>query len=124
MSGARPRVVHVTTTDISLDWLLGNQLEAFAAAGYDVIGVSAPGPFVSSLEERGIRHVPLRHATRSFAPLEDAQARRPTTTGNTRSRLIGVSFAFVNNTRIQVLRPAVRARERRSLLRARCKIRS
>ena len=67
-------MVHVTTTDISLELLLGNQLEAFAAAGYEVIGVSAPGPFVSALERRGIRHVPLRHATRSFAPLEDVQA--------------------------------------------------
>jgi glycosyltransferase involved in cell wall biosynthesis len=72
--GARPRVVHVTTTDISLELLLGNQLAAFSAAGYDVIGVSAPGPFVPALEQRGIRHVPLHHATRSFAPLEDAQA--------------------------------------------------
>jgi glycosyltransferase involved in cell wall biosynthesis len=67
-------VVHVTTTDISLELLIGNQLAAFAAAGYDVIGVSAPGPFVPALEQRGIRHVPLHHATRSFAPLEDAQA--------------------------------------------------
>jgi glycosyltransferase involved in cell wall biosynthesis len=66
--------VHVTTTDISLEWLLGGQLEAFAAAGYEVIGVSAPGPFVPALERRGIRHVPLRHATRSVAPTEDARA--------------------------------------------------
>jgi glycosyltransferase involved in cell wall biosynthesis len=63
----------VTTTDISLELLLGNQLAAFAAAGYEVIGVSAPGPFVPALEQRGLRHVPLRHATRSFAPLEDAR---------------------------------------------------
>jgi glycosyltransferase involved in cell wall biosynthesis len=74
VTNARPRVVHVTTTDISLEWLLGNQLAAFEAAGYEVIGVSAPGPFVAALEQRGIRHVPLRHATRSVAPLEDAQA--------------------------------------------------
>ena len=74
MTQTRPRVVHVTTTDISLEWLLGGQLEAFAAAGYEVIGVSAPGPFVPALERRGIRHVPLRHATRSVAPTEDARA--------------------------------------------------
>ena len=72
MSAAR--VVHVTTTDISLELLLGNQLAAFADAGYEVIGVSAPGPFVPALEQRGIRHVSLQHATRSFAPLEDARA--------------------------------------------------
>lgn len=75
MTGApSPLVVHVTTTDISLELLLGSQLEAFAAAGFEVIGVSAPGPFVAALEQRSIRHVPLRHATRSLAPLEDAQA--------------------------------------------------
>ena len=52
------RLVHVTTTDISLALLLGPQLRAFSAAGYEVIGVSAPGPFVPRLEEWGIRHVP------------------------------------------------------------------
>jgi glycosyltransferase involved in cell wall biosynthesis len=70
----RPRVMHVTTTDISLALLLGPQLEAFQRAGYEVVGVSAPGPYVAELEARGIAHVPLRHATRSMAPLQDAQA--------------------------------------------------
>jgi glycosyltransferase involved in cell wall biosynthesis/ribosomal protein S18 acetylase RimI-like enzyme len=67
-------VAHVTTTDISLELLLGPQLEAFARAGYDVVGVSAAGPFVPALEARGIRHVPLRYATRSWAPMRDARA--------------------------------------------------
>ncbi|HUI47974.1 MAG TPA: glycosyltransferase family 1 protein, partial [Acidimicrobiia bacterium] len=58
-SGAAPRVVHVTTTDISLALLLGPQLAAFRAAGYDVIGVSAAGPYVSQLEGLGIHHVAL-----------------------------------------------------------------
>jgi glycosyltransferase involved in cell wall biosynthesis len=71
---ARPLVAHVTTTDISLELLLGPQLEAFAAAGYDVVGVSAPGPHVEALAARGIRHVPLRHATRAIAHTQDAQA--------------------------------------------------
>jgi glycosyltransferase involved in cell wall biosynthesis len=70
----RPLVAHITTTDISLELLLGPQLEAFTAAGFDVVGISAPGPYVTALEERGIRHIPLRHATRSFAPTEDVQA--------------------------------------------------
>ena len=34
-----PRLVHLTTTDMSLDWLLRPQLEAFADAGYEVIGM-------------------------------------------------------------------------------------
>ena len=37
---ARHRLVHLTTTDMSLDWLLAPQLRAFAAAGYEVIGTA------------------------------------------------------------------------------------
>lgn len=69
-----PTVVHVTTIDMSLELLLGPQLEAFAQAGYRVIGASAPGPYVEALCRRGITHVPLAHATRAMAPLEDARA--------------------------------------------------
>jgi glycosyltransferase involved in cell wall biosynthesis len=68
------RVVHVTTTDISLALLLGPQLRAFAAAGMDVVGVSAPGPWVTQLTADGIRHEPLRHATRAMAVGQDAMA--------------------------------------------------
>jgi glycosyltransferase involved in cell wall biosynthesis len=68
------RLVHVTTSDISLALLLGPQLEAFAAAGMEVIGASATGPFVEQLERRGITHVPLRHATRSVSPGHDLLA--------------------------------------------------
>ncbi|MGQ0743936.1 MAG: glycosyltransferase family 4 protein [Acidimicrobiales bacterium] len=70
----RPRVVHVTTTDVSLVLLLGPQLRAFAEAGYEVIGASAPGPWVAQLEAEGTRHWPLRHATRSQAPHRDLAA--------------------------------------------------
>jgi glycosyltransferase involved in cell wall biosynthesis len=69
-----PTVVHVTTVSMSLEGLLGSQLEAIAAAGYHVIGVSAPGPAVDALARRAIEHLPLAHATRSMAPLEDARA--------------------------------------------------
>lgn len=68
------RLVHVTTSDMSLVLLLGPQLRAFAAAGYEVIGVSAPGPFAAELEANGIRHVALRHATRAAAPHRDLLA--------------------------------------------------
>ena len=68
------RLVHVTTTDMSLALLLGPQLRAFAAAGYDVTGISAPGPYVAELESWGVTHHPLRHATRAFAPHRDARA--------------------------------------------------
>lgn len=75
MSGlAGRRLVHLTAADISLALLLGPQLRAFAAAGMDVVGVSAPGPFVDELESWGIRHVPLRHSSRSVSPGDDLLA--------------------------------------------------
>ena len=69
-----PRLLHVTTTDMSLALLLGPQLRAFAAAGYDVWTASAPGPYVEQLRDWDIRHLPLRHATRALAPHRDVQA--------------------------------------------------
>ena len=44
---------------MSLALLLGPQLSAFAAAGYDVVGISAPGPYVVDLQRGGIRHIAL-----------------------------------------------------------------
>jgi glycosyltransferase involved in cell wall biosynthesis len=70
----RPLVVHVTTTDMSLDWLLAPQLIAFGEAGYDVVGLSAPGPHVARLEELGIKHVAVDHFTRSNNPANDVRA--------------------------------------------------
>ena len=67
-------LIHVTTADISLVLLLGPQLRAFRDAGYEVIGASAPGPFVAELESWGIEHRALDHATRAMAPHRDAAA--------------------------------------------------
>jgi glycosyltransferase involved in cell wall biosynthesis len=61
---------------MSLRLLLGPQLLAFAEQGYEVLGLSAPGPHVPWLEEHGVRHVPLRFATRSMAPHRDLAALR------------------------------------------------
>jgi glycosyltransferase involved in cell wall biosynthesis len=74
VKGRSPRVVQVTTTDISLLLLLGPQLTAIRDAGYEVVGLSAPGPYVGRLEELGIHHLPLRHATRAMAPGRDVAA--------------------------------------------------
>lgn len=73
----RPVLVHLTTVDMSLAYLLLPQLTAFRDAGYDVVGVSAPGEHVEGLKERGIRHIPLRDSTRSADVRADlATARR------------------------------------------------
>lgn len=70
----RPRVVHLTTTDMSLDWLLRPQLQAFAAAGFEVVGVAAPSGHAAGLRAAGVEVVPLRHATRAVAPARDVAA--------------------------------------------------
>ena len=68
------RLLHVTTTDMSLELLLGPQLRAFRDAGYEVHTASAPGPYVAGLVADGIVHHALHHATRAFALGHDASA--------------------------------------------------
>ena len=70
----RPLVVHVTTTDMSLELLLGPQLEQLATArvrGRRRVGARS----VRRRSGRAGRAArPLRHATRRMAPVEDARA--------------------------------------------------
>lgn len=72
----RAKVLHLTTTDISLELLLGPQLEAFIAAGYDVHAASAPGPFVDAIRARGVTFHELKHSTRSMSIGSDLRAAR------------------------------------------------
>jgi glycosyltransferase involved in cell wall biosynthesis len=68
------KVLHVTTIDLSLVMVLGPQLRAFRAAGYDVYGASAPGPWVDEIRSWGVEFVPIPHAVRSMSPGRDAVA--------------------------------------------------
>lgn len=68
------RLIHVTTTDMSLAWLLRPQLEAFREAGYEVVTMSAPGRHVAELEAAGFEHVAIESFTRSMAPHRDLLA--------------------------------------------------
>lgn len=74
MSGAK--VAHVTTIDLTLRNLIMRQMTRLLDEGFEVVGISAPGPWVSDLEDRGIRHVPWPHATRSWNPSADVRAFR------------------------------------------------
>lgn len=68
------RVLHLTTTDITLALILRPQLRAFADAGMEVIAASAPGPWVGDIEASGIRHEAVVHATRAMSVRKDALA--------------------------------------------------
>jgi glycosyltransferase involved in cell wall biosynthesis len=67
------KVAHITTIDLSLRFLLLNQLVSLAREGFDVVGVSAPGEHAAAVEEAGIPcfAVPM---TRRVTPLADLAA--------------------------------------------------
>ena len=70
----RPRIAHIVTADLTLRFLLRDQLRAFQAAGFDVVGVSALGPWRAELEAAGVRCVGVPGLTRRWAPVGDLRA--------------------------------------------------
>ncbi len=69
----KPRVAHITTVDLSLRYLLLNQLRRIRDEGYEVTAISAPGPDVAFVEAHGIPHLPVP-MTRRFTPVADLRA--------------------------------------------------
>jgi len=70
------RIAHLTTVDSSLWYLLRPQLRAALDGGHEVLGISAPGPWVAALAGEGVRHVPLPSSTRGMDPRADVRAAR------------------------------------------------
>ena len=70
---SEPKVAHITTVDLSLRYLLLNQLRTIRDAGFAVSGISAPGKDVDVIQDAGIEHLsaPL---SRSFTPVRDLVA--------------------------------------------------
>ncbi len=68
------RLAHITTVDLSLRFLLRDQLRAYRGAGFEIIGISAPGPWVTELEQDGLVHVAVPALKRRWAPLADLRA--------------------------------------------------
>ncbi len=66
----KTKVAHVTTVDMSLRYLLLDQMRRIQDGGYEVVGISSPGEHVPVLEAAGIRHLSVR-MTRSLTPLRD-----------------------------------------------------
>lgn len=66
-------IAHVTTVDLSLRYLLLNQMQSLREAGYDVAGISHPGPNVAALERAGIRHFSVA-MTRNLTPFADLRS--------------------------------------------------
>ena len=69
-----PEIAHVTTVDITLRNMLMAQLVRLRDEGFEVYGISAPGPWTPDLERAGIHHVAWPSATRSWSPRADGRA--------------------------------------------------
>lgn len=67
------KAAHIATIDMSLRFLLLNQLRSLVRAGYDVTGISAPGEHTAAVEEAGIHYIPVP-MTRRVTPLADLAA--------------------------------------------------
>ena len=74
--GRRLRVAHLTTVDMSLEWLLATELAFDVEQGFEVFGISAPGPHVAAVEALGVTHVPVPSFSRSWNLRLDAGAAR------------------------------------------------
>jgi glycosyltransferase involved in cell wall biosynthesis len=70
----RFKVAHITTVDISLYYLLLNQLCSLKEAGYEVVGISSPGSEVAAIESAGIRHIPVEMTRSPFTPVSDLKS--------------------------------------------------
>lgn len=68
------KVAHLTTVDLSLQFLIRPQLLSIIELGGESIGISAPGEWVEGLEAAGVRHIPLESSTRGMAPSSDFKA--------------------------------------------------
>ncbi|HEX2699133.1 MAG TPA: glycosyltransferase [Acidimicrobiales bacterium] len=71
--GGRVTVAHLTTVDMSLALLLACELRVDVEAGLDVVGISAPGPYVAAVEAIGVTHLSVRF-TRAWDVRSDAAA--------------------------------------------------
>jgi glycosyltransferase involved in cell wall biosynthesis len=68
------RVAHVTTVDLTLRFLLLEQLRRLRDEGFEVTAISAPGEWVDDLRAEGVQHVAWHNATRAWSPAADVRA--------------------------------------------------
>jgi glycosyltransferase involved in cell wall biosynthesis/ribosomal protein S18 acetylase RimI-like enzyme/O-antigen ligase len=72
----RGRVAYVTSSDLTLRFILIDEMRRLRERGFDVTAISAPGPWVGDIEAEGIRHLPWRNVVRAWNPVADARALR------------------------------------------------
>jgi len=53
------KIVHITTIDLSLRYLLLNQLKFLQQQGFLISTISSPGENVIEISKTGIQHIPV-----------------------------------------------------------------
>ena len=70
------KIMQLATVDMSHELLLGSLIDEMVRRGHEVVAVSAPGPYVRRIEQRGARHRALASSTRRFDLLADLRSAR------------------------------------------------
>ncbi len=65
------KIVHITTIDLSLRYLLLNQLKFLQQQGFLVSTISSPGENVIEISKTGIQHIPVIIPRKLFSPIRD-----------------------------------------------------
>lgn len=70
---AGTKIMYITTVDLSLRFLVLESMQYLKSRGFNVIGVSSPGPHVREVEDTGIPLIPIL-MTRRITPLQDLRS--------------------------------------------------
>lgn len=73
-SSQKIKVCCVVSVDITLKFMLFNQLKFLQNQGYDVSSICSPGKWIKDIERAGIKVKTIRFKRRSFSPRSDISA--------------------------------------------------
>jgi len=74
MENKKIKVCCVVSVDITLKFMLFNQLKFLQSQGYEVSAVCSPGKWIKDIEKAGIKVKTIRFKRRSFSPRSDIRA--------------------------------------------------
>lgn len=74
MENKKIKVCCIASVDITLKFMLFNQLKFLQSQGYEVSAVCSPGKWIKDIEDAGIKVKIIRFKRRSFSPRSDISA--------------------------------------------------
>ena len=68
------KICHIVSSDMTVRFILMNQLLFFKKCGYDVYVICSGGKWIKGIEERGIKVELIEIKRKMFTPLSDLAA--------------------------------------------------